>query len=259
MAGSSQKTPMHGLYVVVPFYNEERGLQETLKALQEQRDQNFCLVLVDNGSTDSSAKIARLFAAENSTFTTHVVHEPVKGTGAASDTGFRFSIGQGARWIARTDADCLPAHDWTAVLRRRLEVDGLDFIAGKIKPRGDEQPISHARRMLIAVAVWLAEHYGKIHRRGHQFRYPYFMAAGNNLAISADLYIRCGGFPRSTLEELNEDRALSETVRTLTSNAAFCRDLVVYNSVRRLQAYGLVNTMRWYRNRGYRPDVVDIR
>lgn len=250
---------MNELYVVVPFYNEERGLRQTLKALQDQYDRNYSLVLVDNGSTDASPVIAKRFAEENQAFPVQVIREPMKGTGAASDTGFRYSIEQGARWIARTDADCLPARDWTRVLRRKLEQDELEFIAGKIKPRSDEQPISFARRILIAVAVWLAENYGRIHRRGPQFQYPYFMAAGNNLAISADLYVRCGGFPRSTLEEQNEDRALSESVRTLTSDAAFCRDLVVYNSVRRLQAYGLVNTLRWYRNRGYRPDVVDIR
>ena len=109
------------------------------------------------------------------------------------------------------------------------------------------------------MALWLAENYGKIHRRGPQFRYPYFMAAGNNLAISADLYVQSGGFPRSTLLELNEDRVLSETVRTLTDKAERRSDIIVYNSARRLHAYGVLNTLRWYRNRGYRPDVVDIR
>jgi hypothetical protein len=132
-------------------------------------------------------------------------------------------------------------------------------VAGKILPRDDETPASGAERMLVRTALWLAENYGKIHRRGPQFLYPYFMAAGNNLAISADLYERSGGFPRSTLLELNEDRALSETVRTLTRKAERRSDIIVYNSARRLRAYGVVNTLRWYRNRAYRPDVVDIR
>ena len=85
------------------------------------------------------------------------------------------------------------------------------------------------------------------------------MAAGNNLAITADLYVRSGGFPRTAIEDMHEDRALSETVRTITTRAARRPDMLVYNSVRRVNAYGYVNTLRWYRNHGFRPHVVDVR
>ena len=114
-------------------------------------------------------------------------------------------------------------------------------------------------RLALPAMIWIAERWGRLHRRGPQFRYPYFMAAGNNLAIAAELYERSGGFPRTAIEELHEDRALSETVRTLTAPAAVRRDAVVYNSVRRVRAYGYLNTLRWYRNPGYRPAVVDVR
>ena len=233
----------------------------TLRALADQVDRNFSLVLVDNGSTDGGGELARKFAQRNNSFPVHVLHEPTKGTGTASDTGFRFAIAQGARWIARTDADCTPDPDWTRNLAAALRDDGLEFVAGKILPRDDEVPLTRRRRIMLAVALWLAESYGKvdIRRRGAQFRYPYFMVAGNNLAISASLYERSGGFPRSTLEELNEDLVLSEKVRTLTTRAAKRQNVIVRNSTRRVRAYGIVNTLRWYRNRGYKPKVVDVR
>ena len=107
--------------------------------------------------------------------------------------------------------------------------------------------------------IWVAENFGRIHRRGPQFKYPYFMAAGNNLAITASLYERCGGFPRTAIEHEHEDRVLSEKVRTLTTRAAVLPEAIVYNSVRRVRAYGYLNTLRWYRNHGYRPAVVDVR
>jgi glycosyltransferase involved in cell wall biosynthesis len=247
------------LFVVVPFYNEERGMGATLEALAEQSDQEYSLILVDNASSDGSAALAGQFATENRQIDVSVISEPQKGTGAASDTGFRFAISKGAEWIARTDADCLPAQDWVANIKVALRDEGLEFVAGSILPRTDEEPLTRERRMTIRMMLWLAENYGKIHRRGPQFKYPYFMAAGNNLAISASLYEQSGGFPRSRLEELNEDRALSERVRTLTSRGALRRNIVVRNSVRRVRAYGAINTLRWYRNRGYRPDEVDIR
>jgi glycosyltransferase involved in cell wall biosynthesis len=252
-------TSNHAFCVVVPFYNEAPGMCTTLEALASQSDRSFTLVLVDNASTDDSAAIAARFAAACSVPCTVLIHEPQKGTGAASDTGFRHAIALGARWIARTDADCVPDRDWIRNLKRALCHDGLEFVAGKIRPRLDEQPISLMQRGILAAMIWLAEHYGRLHRRGAQFKYPYFMAAGNNLAITADLYERSGGFPRSAIEEVHEDRVLSEVVRTLTTRAAVRRDVTVYNSARRVRSYGYLNTLRWYRNHGYRPRVVDVR
>ena len=246
-------------FVVVPFFNEEKGFGPTLSALANQSDTNYSLVLVDNGSTDASLSIASAFARSTVAPQVHLLTEPQKGTGAASDSGFRLAIRRGAKWIARTDADCFPRADWVQNLKTAMCDEGLEFVAGNIRPREDEWPLSRTRRLILNGMVWLAENYGRLHRRGPQFRYPYFMAAGNNLAITAELYEKSGGFPRSAIEDTHEDRILSETVRTLTARAGVRREVVVYNSVRRVRAYGYVNTLRWYRNHGYRGGVVDVR
>lgn len=250
--------PVLPLCVVVPCYNEASGLPATLRALAQQTDIAFTLIVVDNGSTDASAEVVRDFARTDAPFPVHVIHEAQKGTGAASDTGVRHAIRGGAQWIARTDADCLPHAEWVAKLRAAFVHDGLEFVAGRIVPRADEG-LSVRERLVLPVLIAIAERYGRFTRRGPQFRYPYFMAAGNNLAIAASLYEAAGGFPRTAIEEAHEDRELSERVRTLTDRAAMRRDIVVYNSVRRVRAYGFVNVLRWYRNHGFRPAVVDVR
>ena len=246
-------------FVVVPFHNEERGMQATLDALAAQTDRAFSLVLVDNASTDASATVAERFARTGLIPHTVVVHEQQKGTGAAADTGFRHAIALGARVMARTDADCIPHPDWVREIKRAMSDDGLEFVAGKIKPRTDEGVRLKAGHWILPAMIWLAENAGRLHRRGPQFKYPYFMAAGNNLAITASLYERCGGFPRTAIEQAHEDRVLSETVRPLTTRAAVVPEAIVYNSVRRVRAYGYLNTLRWYHNHGYRPTVVDVR
>jgi glycosyltransferase involved in cell wall biosynthesis len=247
------------LFVVVPFHNEARGMQATLDALEAQADTDFSLVLVDNASTDAGAAIAHRFAERRGAERTFVITESQKGTGAASDTGFRFAIANGAFAIARTDADCIPHREWVARIRTALYDEGLEFVGGRIAPRTDQAPVSLLQRGILYAMIALAENIGKVHRRGPQFRYPYFMAAGNNLAITASMYIESGGFPRTAIEDMHEDRALSETVRTLTTRAERRPEILVYNSVRRVHAYGYVNTLRWYRNHGFRPDVVDVR
>jgi len=52
---------------------------------------------------------------------------------------------------------------------------------------------------------------------------------------------------------------VSSAVRRLTARAAHRGDAVVYNSARRVRAYGYINTLRWYRNHGYRGGEVDVR
>ena len=52
---------------------------------------------------------------------------------------------------------------------------------------------------------------------------------------------------------------LADRVRRVTARAERRPAMVVYNSARRVRAYGYLNTLRWYRNRGYGGERVDIR
>lgn len=246
-------------WVVVPCYNEARGIAPTLRALAAQTDQAFELLFVDNGSTDGTADAVARFFADRPERPYRIIEEPRKGTGAASDTGFRHAIRHGARFIARTDADCLPRRDWVARLRRALAEEGLEFAPGRIAPRLDDHRLSRFDRLLIPVIVELAGIVGGWRRRGPQFRYPYLLVAGNNLAITAELYERAGGFPRTAIEEAHEDRVLAERVRTLTDRARLLPDAVVYNSTRRLKRYGYRDTLLWYWDHKSKPAEVDVR
>ncbi|NUT93624.1 MAG: glycosyltransferase family 2 protein, partial [Saccharothrix sp.] len=180
------------LWVVVPAYNEERGITATLEALKAQQDPDFTLVVVDNGSTDSTVDVVKRFAED---FPLEIVHEPEKGTGAAADTGMRYAIERGATWLARTDADCLPAPDWTARVKAAFG-DGLRLVSGQLLPRTDEG-LPAATRWVLVAAVEVASLFGKIRpgNRDPRYRGPYVMTAGCNMAITAELYALAGGFP----------------------------------------------------------------
>ena len=242
------------LAVIVPVYNEAAGIGATLDALEAQTDKDFDVYFVDNASTDASAEV--IAARKNPRW--HIVHEPQKGTGAAADTGMRAAIAAGATLLARTDADCLPREDWTAAVRRSLGTLGL--VGGELVPRHDEG-LTLARRVLLRAAVELAEAFGRVRpgNRSAEYRGPYMMAAGCNVGIRAELYVEAGGFPRTAIEDLHEDRALVNAVRRLTGNYARRRDVVVFGSSRRVNAWGLKNTLLWYKDHAYRPEHVDIR
>ncbi|GIF04362.1 glycosyltransferase [Actinoplanes siamensis] len=238
------------LAVVVPAYNESGSIGATLAALAAQTDTDFTLVVVDNGSTDDTAGVVRGFAAP---FPVEVVTEPERGAGTAADTGFRHAIARGAVLLARTDADCRPAVDWVATARRHL-CSGAELVCGRSVPRRDERP-SFAERHVFPAVVRLAALYGRYraaHRRGG-FRTPYVLIHGHNLAITADLYQRCGGTPRERLEDGSEDLTLLNRARRHTGRIVRAEDLVVENSLRRLRAWGARRTLLWYWDRRWRP------
>ncbi|GGL46176.1 glycosyltransferase [Planomonospora parontospora] len=241
------------LWVIVPAYNEAAGIEATLRALAAQDDRGFTLLVVDNASTDGTAEVVRRHGVQ-------VIREPRKGTGAASDTGVRHAVAHGATHVARTDADCLPRADWVRNIRRAFG-DGLEMVGGRLVPRTDEFPLRFWERRLIPFVIDVAAAFGRFRpgNRDPLHKGPYVMMPGCNLAITAELYERAGGFPRTAIEEVHEDRALVNRVRKVTAAYGSRRDVVVYGSVRRLRAYGLAGTLAWYADHRYRPDVVDIR
>jgi glycosyltransferase involved in cell wall biosynthesis len=246
-------------YVVIPIFNEEKAIRDTLDSLLAQSDTDFTLVLVDNASTDQTVAVIEQWRREHPALAVDLIREPQKGTGTAADTGFRYAIAQGATHIARTDADCLPIRDWVAGLKRAFAEEGLEFVVGVLKARTDEISLDWSDRFVIPLLMTVAETYGKLTRRDKRFKYPYILVAGSNLAITADLYLRCGGFPHTRTEEEHEDRILSERVRALTRRVGKKRHLVVYSSVRRAKRYGYRNTLLWYWDHKYQPEEVDIR
>ncbi|HEV7931298.1 MAG TPA: glycosyltransferase family 2 protein [Actinomadura sp.] len=248
------------LWVVVPAFNEERSVGATLRRLAAQSDGAFTLLVVDNASTDLTAEVVRSFAGEHPGLDLRLVAEPEKGTGAAADAGVRHAIAAGATHVARTDADCLPSPEWVAAVKRAFG-DGLEMVSGPLRPRTDEFPLRWWERRLLPTVVSVAALFGRLRpgNRAPSYLGPYVMMPGCNLAITAALYERAGGFPRTRIEDLHEDRALVNRVRTLTTSYGLRKDVVVFGSVRRLRAYGLVGTLAWYADHRYRPEVVDIR
>jgi glycosyltransferase involved in cell wall biosynthesis len=257
--------PSPRLAVVVPMWNEARGIRPTLVALAGQQDTDVDVVFVDNGSTDDTVRVVEAFIAERGLGRWRIVHEMQKGTGAAADTGMRAAIAAGAELLARTDADCIPRADWTAAIRHALTPRdrcgaGLAFVGGELVARRDEG-VGLVTRALLRGAVHLAEAFGRVRRgnRDPEALGPYMMAAGCNVAITAALYEAAGGFPRTAIEDLHEDRALVNAVRRLTADYARRGDVVVAGSSRRVQAWGLRRTLLWYKDHAYRPEQVDIR
>jgi len=233
------------MWVVVPAFEEAARIGSTLDALARQTDVDFTLLVVDNGSTDATADVVRDFARD-APMPVHLIREPQKGVGAAVDTGFRHAITHGATMLARTDADCLPRPGWVAAARAAL-ASGAGLACGRVVARRDEH--GPAGRAFFRVLVAVAALFGRLRpaHRGPGYLAPYRMHAGNNMAVTPAVYLRCGGMPRRPSPT---DRTFLNRVRATTPAIVRSRAMVVENSTRRIRAYGLRRTALWYLDRG---------
>jgi len=95
--------------VVVPCYNEEDAIGETIESLQQclAGKGPYELIVVDDGSTDRSSEILRAAQKENTSLTV-VHHAKNRGYGAALKTGIRRASSE---IIAITDADGTYPHE----------------------------------------------------------------------------------------------------------------------------------------------------
>lgn len=89
--------------VVIAVYNGEKYLQETLESLAAQRYPNMEVVLVDDGSTDATADIARAYPGN-----LHYIYQRNSGQVTAFNRGVQESTGE---YIGVVDADDLWAAD----------------------------------------------------------------------------------------------------------------------------------------------------
>jgi CDP-glycerol glycerophosphotransferase len=115
------------LSVVVPVYNVEDYLEECLRSLADQSLRDLEVVMVDDGSTDGSAAIARRFAAEDARF--RLVSQSNAGLGAARNTGIREARGE---FLAFVDSDDLVPSEAYARMVSSLDASGSDFATGNV-------------------------------------------------------------------------------------------------------------------------------
>ncbi len=90
---------------VMPVYNAEPFLQESLKSISAQTFKDWELIVIDDGSTDKSGNILENHAADDNRI--RLVRHENKGLVRTLNEGISMACG---KWIARMDADdiCLP-------------------------------------------------------------------------------------------------------------------------------------------------------
>ncbi|MDB4984011.1 MAG: hypothetical protein JWM20_190 [Patescibacteria group bacterium] len=114
--------------VVIPCYNEEKWIKETVESVLKQDYQDFEVILVNNASTDKTSEIISSLESEYPG-KIKTVSEPNKGVSFAREAGRRASKGQ---IIAQLDADCIVPKNWMRNATALFDSPTIAAVAGTI-------------------------------------------------------------------------------------------------------------------------------
>ena len=192
--------------MIVPARDSEATLERTLEALaQQELDESFEVIVVDDGSTDRTAEIARSAPGPVT-----VLEQPQLGPAAARNLGVARSTGTR---VAFCDADVFPTPGWLAAGLRALE--RADLVQGHVLPDPAAELGPFDRTLWITFEVGLYE--------------------TANLFVSRAAFDRTGGFEQWLTPEIG--KALAEDVwfgwksRQLGARTAFCAEALAHHAV----------------------------
>ena len=111
--------------VIVPVYNVEEFLHECVDSLLKQDNIRLDIILIDDGSTDSSGTIADRYVKQDSRI--KVIHQNNRGLSAARNTGLELAQGE---YIAFVDSDDLIKEDSLSVLFKAATDCRADMVMG---------------------------------------------------------------------------------------------------------------------------------
>jgi glycosyltransferase involved in cell wall biosynthesis len=203
--------------IIVPAFNEERGLAASLRSIRDamapfdQAGWVSELIVCDNNSTDRTAEIARAAGAE-------VVFEPVNQISRARNSGAARAIGD---WLLFVDADSHPSRALCADVLHAIESGR--YVAGG-STVGFDRP--------DAGVAWLGSIWNAISR---VMRWM----AGSFIFCDAAVFREIGGFSRTlyAAEEIEFSRRLKRTARRRGQRIAILHRHPLLTSARKAKLY----------------------
>lgn len=118
--------------VIVPVYNVEEYLEECLESIRNQTYQDIEVILVNDGSTDTSKEICKRFCKVDSRF--RLINQENQGQSVARNRGVKESIGE---YIMFVDSDDVINTNVLEVLLPYMKTD-VDMVESRLTINKEE-------------------------------------------------------------------------------------------------------------------------
>lgn len=228
--------------VLIPAWNEEVGLINTVRSIMENSYPAIEIVVVDDGSTDRTADVAQEFLQgeyrqyRTDRKTMRYVRQENGGKGKALNAAIEHSTGA---IVLTVDADSIAAPEMIASLVRYYEDPSVDAVVGNVKVAGQVTFLNLLQRLEYL--------FGFYHKRAHSVLNAEYIFGG-----------ACASFRRLTVmdmigvfdaESITEDIEMSMRARYHGLNAVYAHDAVCYTEGAS-SIMGLIKQrLRWKRGR----------
>lgn len=127
--------------IIEPVYNVEKYIRRNLECVLSQTYANFELILVDDGSTDSSGKICDEFSKRDERI--KVIHQENGGVAAARQAGTNLAQGE---FLIHCDPDDWVEPEWIERLLETAEEDQADVVICDFYISTDKQDLLCSQR-----------------------------------------------------------------------------------------------------------------
>jgi len=200
------------LSIVVPARNEEKFIGASLESLRKQEfTGEYEIIVVDNGSRDKTAEVAKNFGAR-------VVYEPTPGVIQARQSGAAVATGD---IIIQTDADTVYPADWLERINRFFLMHpkhvGLTGAYDYIQPVWWANLEAGLRNIVNSFAVVVSG-------------VPLYVS-GANLAFRRDVWVEIGQYDRKSFQP--DQYGIAHQLHRF-GRVKYDRKLVVHTSHRRI-------------------------
>lgn len=138
--------------IIVPVYNVEKYIRKCIDSICGQTYSNLEIILIDDGSTDSSGKICDEMAAKDGRIL--VIHQENKGQSQARNVGLDQAKGE---YIAFVDSDDYLSLNMYEYLLKSLKENNADVVRCAIKNVYEGENIEQVEQVDSIVELSLAE------------------------------------------------------------------------------------------------------
>lgn len=113
--------------VIVPVYNVEAYLERCVESILQQTYAHFELILINDGSTDSSGQICDHLASQYENIKAH--HIENAGVSNARNMGIQLAT---SSWVTFIDSDDFVTQDYLATLASAVEGENIGFVIASL-------------------------------------------------------------------------------------------------------------------------------